>query len=103
MAEDVSTRISSLRAGVVGTGFVGAVHVDALRRLGVEVTGVVGSTPERAAAKSLAPAYESYDALLADDRVDVVHLTTPNHLHYPTSRSRRSRPASTSSARSRSR
>ena len=74
---------SSLKAGVVGTGFIGSVHVDALRRLGVEVTGVVGSTPERARAKRLAPAYESYDALLADDRVDVVHLTTPNHLHYP--------------------
>jgi predicted dehydrogenase len=74
--------IQDLRAGVVGTGFIGAVHVDALRRLGVEVAGVVGSSPERAAAKSLAPAYGSYDALLADDRVDVVHLTTPNHLHH---------------------
>jgi predicted dehydrogenase len=57
--------------------------VDALRRLGVEVTGVVGSTPARAASKGIAPAYESYEALLADERVDVVHLTTPNHLHYP--------------------
>jgi predicted dehydrogenase len=74
--------ISELKAGVVGTGFVGVVHVDALRRLGVEVTGVVGSTKERAAAKRLAPAYESFEALLADDRVDVVHLTTPNNLHY---------------------
>ena len=72
-----------LRAGVAGTGFVGVVHVDALRRLGIEVAGVVGSTPERAAAKGLAPVYESYEALLADDRVDVVHLTTPNDLHYP--------------------
>jgi predicted dehydrogenase len=79
----VTRRIDELRAGVVGTGFIGAVHVDALRRLGVEVTGVVGSSPERAEAKRLAPAYESYDALLADARVDVVHLTTPNHLHYP--------------------
>jgi predicted dehydrogenase len=74
--------ISELKAGVVGTGFIGVVHVDALRRLGVEVTGVVGSTKERAAAKRLAPAYESYEALLADGRVDVVHLTTPNNLHY---------------------
>jgi predicted dehydrogenase len=72
-----------LRAGVVGTGFVGAVHVDALRRLGIDVLGVVGSSPERAAAKGLAPVYESYEALLADDQVDVVHLTTPNDLHYP--------------------
>lgn len=77
------TEISDLKAGVVGTGFVGVVHVDALRRLGVEVTGVVGSTPERARAKSIAPVYESYEALLADESVDVVHLTTPNHLHYP--------------------
>lgn len=77
------TEIGELRAGVVGTGFIGAVHVDALRRLGVEVLGVVGSTPERAAAKGLAPAFDSYEALLADDRVDVVHLTTPNSLHYP--------------------
>jgi predicted dehydrogenase len=75
--------IDSLRAGVVGTGFVGAVHVDALRRLGVEVAGVVGSTPGRAALKRLAPVYESYEALLADDRVEVVHLTTPNDLHFP--------------------
>ena len=74
-------RIDELRAGVVGTGFIGVVHVDALRRLGVEVAGVVGSTPERAASKHLAPVYESYEALLDDERVDVVHLTTPNHLH----------------------
>jgi predicted dehydrogenase len=71
-----------IRAGVVGTGFIGGVHVDALRRLGVEVAGVVGSTTERAEAKRLAPVYESYEALLADATVDVVHLTTPNHLHY---------------------
>lgn len=79
----MSRSISDLRAGVVGTGFIGVVHVDALRRIGVEVTGVVGSTRERASAKGIAPAYESYEALLADERVDVVHLTTPNHLHYP--------------------
>ncbi len=75
--------ITDLRAGVVGTGFIGVVHVDALRRLGVRVAGVVGSTKERAEAKGLAPVYESYEALLADASVDVVHLTTPNHLHYP--------------------
>jgi predicted dehydrogenase len=75
--------ITELRAGVVGTGFIGAVHVEALRRLGVEVVGVVGSTPGRARAKALAPVIDSYDALLADDRVDVVHLTTPNYLHHP--------------------
>ena len=73
--------LSSLQAGVVGTGFVAAVHVDALRRLGVEVKGVVGSRPERARGKGLGPVYESLEELLADD-VDVVHVTTPNHLHH---------------------
>jgi predicted dehydrogenase len=78
----VSTDITDVRAGVVGTGFIGAVHVEALRRLGVEVVGIVGSSPERAQAKNLGPAVESYEALLADERVEVVHLTTPNHLHH---------------------
>ena len=80
-ASDLRTD-KTLRAGVVGTGFIGVVHVDALRRIGVEVAGVVGSSPERAAAKGIAPAYPSYEALLEDDGVDVVHLTTPNDLHY---------------------
>ncbi len=75
--------LGSLRAGVVGTGFVGVVHVHALRLLGVDVAGVVGSSPERAAAKGIAPVYESLEALLADPSVDVLHLTTPNHLHHP--------------------
>src|ERR687888_2810110 len=75
--------ITKLKAGVVGTGFVGVVHVEALRRLGIEVLGVVGSTPERAAAKGIAPVSPSYEALLEDDRLDVVHITTPNYLHYP--------------------
>jgi predicted dehydrogenase len=78
----MSREIADLKAGVVGTGFIGVVHVDALRRLGVEVKGVVGSTPERAAAKRIAPVYDSYEALLADESVEVVHLTTPNHLHF---------------------
>ncbi len=73
-----------MRAAVVGTGFIGAVHIEALRRLGIEVVGVVGSSPDRARAKpGLPEPFESFDAMLADERVDVVHLTTPNSLHYP--------------------
>ena len=74
--------LTELRGAVVGTGFVAALHVDALRRLGIEVAGVVGSTPERAREKRLGRVYESYGALLADDSVDVVHLATPNLLHH---------------------
>jgi predicted dehydrogenase len=78
--------MSSLRAAVVGTGFIGVVHVDALRRLGVDVVGVVGSTPERAAEKARAAGlpepYDGFETMLADPRVDVVHITSPNHLHH---------------------
>ncbi len=76
------TPLHELKAAVVGTGFIGAVHVDALRRLGVEILGVAGSTPERARAASPGAVYDSYEAVLADERVDVVHLTTPNNLHH---------------------
>ncbi|HKB19005.1 MAG TPA: Gfo/Idh/MocA family oxidoreductase [Candidatus Dormibacteraeota bacterium] len=78
--------LSEIGAAVVGTGFIGVVHVDALRRLGVQVHGVVGSSRERAAARSrelgLPPAYESFEAMLDDSRVEVVHVASPNHLHH---------------------
>jgi predicted dehydrogenase len=76
--------VAGTRAAVVGTGFIGVVHVEALRRLGVDVVGVVGSSPERTRLKlGLPEPYNSFEAMLGDERVDVVHLTTPNHLHYP--------------------
>jgi predicted dehydrogenase len=78
--------LGDIGAVVVGTGFIGVVHVEALRRLGVKVLGVVGSSQDRAEARSrelnLPPAYGSFEAMLADDRVDVVHVTSPNHLHH---------------------
>src|SRR5256885_9189566 len=78
--------ITEIGAAVVGTGFIGVVHVEALRRLGVQVHGVVGSSRQRAASRArdlgLPPAYESYQAMLDDSRVDVVHVTSPNHLHH---------------------
>ena len=78
--------LSEIGAAVVGTGFIGVVHVEALRRLGVQVHGVVGSSQDRAKVRSrelgLPPAYESFKAMLADPRVEVVHITSPNHLHH---------------------
>jgi predicted dehydrogenase len=77
--------LSDIKAAVVGVGFIGVAHVEALRRLGVNVQGVVGSSPERARQKAalanLPPVYESYEACLADPGVDVVHLASPNHVH----------------------
>ena len=36
-------------AAVVGTGFIGPVHIEALQRIGVHVQGILGSTPEKSA------------------------------------------------------
>jgi predicted dehydrogenase len=78
---------NGIRAAVIGTGFIGPAHVEALRRLGVEVVGIAGSSPERAQPKAralnLPKVYRTWEEVIADPRVDVVHITTPNHLHYP--------------------
>jgi len=83
-------RIADVGAAVIGTGFIGTVHVEQLRRIGVRVTGVLGSAPERgdARAKALGVplAYPSLEALLDDPSVEVVHVTSPNHLHVPQAR-----------------
>src|SRR2546421_8777970 len=80
-------RIAEVGAAVIGTGFIGTVHVEALRRIGVQVRGVLGSTPERGAARAMTlgvpRTYESLDDLLADATVEVVHVTSPNDLHVP--------------------
>jgi len=79
------SKISEIGAAVIGTGFIGTVHVEQLRRIGVQVRGVLGSTPERGAARADAlgvrHAYASLNEILADSEVDVVHVTSPNHLH----------------------
>ena len=77
------------RVGVVGTGFIGPVHVEALRRIGAEVVGLVGSSPEAARRKGEEIGVQAYDSL--DDLLDVpeltsVHITTPNYLHAPDGR-----------------
>lgn len=79
-----SPSLSSLRAGVIGTGFIGPVHVESLRRLGVQVTALC-DVPERVhtAAERLAipKAFGDYRELLRSPDVDVVHITTPNRYH----------------------
>ncbi|MEX1172401.1 MAG: Gfo/Idh/MocA family oxidoreductase, partial [Chloroflexota bacterium] len=83
--------LAGVGVAVIGTGFIGTVHIEALRRIGVQVHGVLGSTPERGAARAtvlgVPLAYPSLDALLDDDRVRVVHVTSPNDLHVSQTRS----------------
>ncbi|QDT98628.1 Gfo/Idh/MocA family protein [Gimesia aquarii] len=76
----------SLTAAVVGTGFIGPVHVEGLRRAGILVAGIAGSTADKSqtAAKTLGleRGYTSFNNVLTDDSVDVVHLATPNRFHF---------------------
>ena len=98
------SRFADIGAAVIGTGFIGTVHVERSAASASHVRGVLGSTPERGAARadalSVRHAYASLDELLADP------ASTSSTSRRPTiSMSRRRRrsspPASTSSARSR--
>ncbi len=75
-----------LRAAVVGTGFVGPFHVDAIRRGGyADVVALVGSdagrTAIRAAALGVTLGTTDLSAVLGDPSIDVVHVCTPNRTH----------------------
>lgn len=78
--------LSRIGAAVIGTGFIGSVHLSTLRRLGIPVVGVLGSSAsrgaDRARALGVAKAYSSLEDLLADPAVQVVHVTSPNVAHY---------------------
>ncbi|TYP76565.1 putative dehydrogenase [Paenibacillus methanolicus] len=77
----------SIRMGIIGAGFIGPAHIDAIRRLGfVEAAALAGSNPDNAkktaAELGIPKAYGSYLELLQDPDIQVVHNCTPNHLHY---------------------
>lgn len=79
--------MSNLGIGVVGAGFIGRVHVDAIRRVrGVEVVALAEAGEKlaqaQAAALGVRRAYGDYRALLEDPDVHVVHVCTPNRSHY---------------------
>lgn len=78
--------MDKVRVGVIGTGFIGTVHVESLQRVPeAEVVAVASQTPGKAAAfaaeHGIAQAYEDYRELLARDDVDAVTIAIPNYLH----------------------
>src|SRR5689334_11984323 len=80
--------MAKLGMGLVGPGFVGQHHIDAVRRLGfVDVVAVAASSEasarKKADAWNVPKAYGSFEALAADPAIHVVHNTTPNFLHGP--------------------
>jgi predicted dehydrogenase len=76
--------VHQLRAGVIGTGFIGPVHIEALRRLGVQVAALCdlpGRVQGTAARLGIGRAYGDYRELLRSPEIDVVHITAPNQYH----------------------
>jgi predicted dehydrogenase len=76
-----------LGMGLAGPGFIAKHHLDAVRRLGdVDIIGIAGSSSASAERKaqelSAGRAFRSYEELVTDPGVDVVHNTTPNYLHF---------------------
>lgn len=74
------------KVAVIGLGFMGRTHIQSLRRLGLEVHGVAGVNEEEgsrvAAELAIGKWYISFADAIADPEVEVVHLCTPNYLHY---------------------
>ena len=80
--------MKKIRTAILGTGFMGRVHTEAVRRLGnVEVVAVAGSSESHAAGFAHQNGIErstgNYRELIEDSRIDVVHVCTPNDLHFP--------------------
>jgi predicted dehydrogenase len=76
-----------LRAAIVGTGFMGRTHLEAIRRLGfVDVAAVVGSSREKARTfadgSGIDVATDDYRAVVGDPAIHAVHICTPNAQHF---------------------
>jgi predicted dehydrogenase len=76
------------KVGVIGTGFIGPAHVEALRRIpGIDVVALADNGDELAKAKAdqlgIPARYGDYRKLLASPEIEVVHICTPNNFHYP--------------------
>jgi predicted dehydrogenase len=80
--------IHRLKAAVFGTGFVGRVHLEGIRRLGFVQVYAIGESQKEKARKlgeefHVEKTASDYHQILDDPEVDVVHVCTPNALHFP--------------------
>ena len=77
----------TFKAGVIGKGFIGPAHAEALARLGnVKVVAIAGSdevaSKAKAASLGIARGYGDWRRLVHDEEVQVVHVCSPNDLHF---------------------
>ena len=82
--------MENIKVGVAGLGFIGPAHIEALRRIpGIEVVAVAENSEDVARSKAgqlgIQKYFSSFGDLLKED-IDVVHICTPNNLHYEMAR-----------------
>ncbi len=80
--------MKKIKVGVAGLGFIGPAHIEALRRQpDIEVIAINDFSEEYARSKAdslgIEKSYGNFDNMLADPDIEVVHICTPNFLHYP--------------------
>lgn len=76
-----------IKAAIIGAGFIGKVHIEALKRLAyVDVVAICQTSQQKALldakALDIPKAYGDFMELLQDEEIEVIHNCTPNHLHY---------------------
>jgi predicted dehydrogenase len=79
--------MEKLKTAIIGTGFMGKVHAENVRRLGnIEIAAVAASSDEKARAFARSLGVErstgDYNSLLTDREIRAVHVLTPNALHH---------------------
>ncbi|WVX83566.1 Gfo/Idh/MocA family oxidoreductase [Niallia oryzisoli] len=80
-------QMEKIKVGIIGTGFIGPTHIEAIRRLGfVEVVALAETSQVQAEQKAeelgIPKAYGDYREMLRDSEIQVVHNCTPNHVHF---------------------
>lgn len=78
--------MKTIKAGIVGLGFIGKQHIEAVRRIpGVEIIAGADPNPEMEGwcrENGIAGYYRDYKEMLQKENLDAVHDCTPNHMHY---------------------
>jgi len=79
--------MEKIKVGVIGTGFIGPAHIEALRRLvNIEVTALAECSEELARSKAqllgIEEYYGDYKQLLKNKDIQSVHICSPNYLHF---------------------